>query len=274
MELVNDSTPLTNLNDNSNLLPSMSKADDYAKPSGWLTDSPVLTSASTSGPAHQHTMTGHDLSSMTTTLPYQSPLLSIPIRLPSQTQALAALDAELGSPHTLLDESALSSPDSEAATIALEEHIKNRQPYVTIASARLQAATGMLNSHVFDIPEAAMSAKPQARFSVGDKGGGLDAGRTLRALARGGGLKKNRPPNIGSLSTSGMHEINHETGKGLRAFLLQKGNELGMKQTELKSITFHDFAPDMRTKAFRNELLGHYAANEAGERCHMYEIDL
>lgn len=109
---------------------------------------------------------------------------------------------------------------------------------------------------------------PKADFaSSGTDKGGMKA----KSHARGG----RRESGIGLVPKSpvGMQSVDKKTGKGLREFLLQKGKECGMRKQECKSITFHDFTPDMRTGQHQNVMLGHYAA-EMGERVDVYEVDL
>ena len=76
------------------------------------------------------------------------------------------------------------------------------------------------------------------------------------------------------LSPHNSPSVDPNTGKGLREWLLSKGKEYGMRKRECRSISFHDFTPDMRSNGWSNKLLGHYAANSAGERVDFYEIDL
>lgn len=74
--------------------------------------------------------------------------------------------------------------------------------------------------------------------------------------------------------TVGLHVVDKDTGQGLREFLLQKGKEGGMSKRECKSISIHDFTPDVRTLQHTNVLLAHYDVKDPGERCDVYEVDL
>jgi hypothetical protein len=59
--------------------------------------------------------------------------------------------------------------------------------------------------------------------------------------------------------------------------LLSKGKEFGMRKRECRSISFHDFSPDMRNNSWSNKLLGHFAVGEGRggrERVDYYEVDL
>jgi hypothetical protein len=104
---------------------------------------------------------------------------------------------------------------------------------------------------------------------VVDKGG-----VKAKASARAGGIsQKYSGAGFVPKSPLGMQTVDKETGKGLREFLLQKGKECGMRKRGCKSITFHDFTPDMRTGSHQNVLLGHYGV-EKGERVDVYEVEL
>jgi hypothetical protein len=96
------------------------------------------------------------------------------------------------------------------------------------------------------------------------------AGSAARTLARSP---------FGFLSNSPLSspQVDPSTGKGLREWLLSKGKEFGMRKKECKSISFHDFTPDMRNNNWSNKLLGHFAVGEglgARERVDFYEVDL
>jgi hypothetical protein len=101
------------------------------------------------------------------------------------------------------------------------------------------------------------------------------AGSGARSLARSpfGFLPNNHNP----LSPLSSPQVDPSTGKGLREWLLSKGKEFGMRKKECRSISFHDFTPDMRNNNWSNKLLGHFAVGEGlrgGERVDFYEVDL
>lgn len=103
------------------------------------------------------------------------------------------------------------------------------------------------------------------------------AGKVKLAAARAGGNSRKDSGFAGGSTSKvplGMHVVDQETGKGLREFLLQKGTEMGQQKTDLKSISFHDITPDMRTGEFQNQMLGHYDVDGIGERCVYYEVEL
>ena len=59
--------------------------------------------------------------------------------------------------------------------------------------------------------------------------------------------------------------------------MLSKGKEFGMRKKECRSISFHDFTPDMRNNSWSNKLLGHFTVGEGKEgreRVDYYEVDL
>lgn len=50
-----------------------------------------------------------------------------------------------------------------------------------------------------------------------------------------------------------------------------------MRKKECRSISFHDFTPDMRNNSWSNKLLGHFTVGEGREgreRVDYYEVDL
>jgi hypothetical protein len=212
----------------------------------------------------------------------------LPLRLPPHLPKLAELDKVYDrSPHPLLSSQGngcggynetQDESRSKDALKTLERHIKDRTPYVELASSRLQAAVSVRNESPFDLPELpkrnlspsmqALYNMPKERFaSAGTDKGGMKA----KSIARGG----KRDNGIGFVPKSpiGMQTVDKKTGKGLREFMLQKGKECGMRKQECKSITFHDFTPDMRSGQHSNVLLGHYGV-EKGERVDVYEVDL
>jgi hypothetical protein len=110
---------------------------------------------------------------------------------------------------------------------------------------------------------------------------GLDAGSAARAAARN--IQERRRDSGFAFGFSNPHsplnspKVDTETGKGLREWLLSKGKEFGMRKRECRSISFHDFTPDMRNNLWSNKLLGHYSVGEGREgreRVGCYEVDL
>lgn len=108
----------------------------------------------------------------------------------------------------------------EDAYRKLKEHIRDRMPYVQLASNRLQAITGTRNDLPFELP----SLKYRAPILTGDSlhKMGMDSGLT--------GLQ-NPPLNF---------EVDSVTGRGLREYLTHKIGEVGCYRRTCKSISFHD----------------------------------
>jgi hypothetical protein len=102
-----------------------------------------------------------------------------------------------------------------------------------------------------------------------------DAGAGARTLVRNGFSPSpyNFNP-LSPLSSLNAPNVDPQTGKGLREWLLSKGKEFGMRKRECRSISFHDFTPDMRNNSWSNKLLGHFVGEGARERVDFYELDL
>jgi hypothetical protein len=247
---------------------------------------------------HMSSLRGRHLASPPTIFPPRAaPPHNLPIRVAPNTEALAHLDAlyhdkvcQGHKPVGVLDQTnGRDEPPretrSEEALIALEKHMKDRLPYVQLASRRLQAVVGERNEMRFELPSASLRS---GSIPMNPGFGGnvnLDAGgRASRAVARGSPGYAGASPSVTRKddamglsvprSPTGMFPaVDKKTGKGLREFLLQKGKEFGMRKRECKSISLHDFTPKGPTESFSNVLLGHYGADR-GERVDVYEVDL
>ncbi|CCD53611.1 hypothetical protein BofuT4_P136560.1 [Botrytis cinerea T4] len=70
--------------------------------------------------------------------------------------------------------------------------------------------------------------------------------------------------------------VNPHTGEGLREYLLQRASMTGSSKKECRSISFHDFTPDLRTGEFRNELLVHFGVDGlvSSEKIEVVELGL
>jgi hypothetical protein len=102
-----------------------------------------------------------------------------------------------------------------------------------------------------------------------------DAGTAARTLARNGfSFSPYNLNPLSPLSPLNTPSVDLVTGKGLREWLLSKGKEFGMRKKECRSISFHDFTPDMRNNNWSNKLLGHFVSDGARERVDYYEVDL
>lgn len=198
------------------------------------------------------------------------PPANLPVRVPP------LLDEAFASQNLILDPSTDENRNTKAWD-ALMQHKKDRFPHVMNASDRLQAAMGLKNEHPFDLPQtpasvlanrAALPPALRALYDVPDVGLGINLNsEPVRGVKRN--LNATEPKTSMGLGDT----VDKETGRGLREFLLLRGKEVGMRKVACKSLTFHDFTPDLRTNAHRNVILGHYAA-EAGCRADFYEVEL
>ncbi|KAI9648267.1 hypothetical protein NHQ30_002899 [Ciborinia camelliae] len=70
--------------------------------------------------------------------------------------------------------------------------------------------------------------------------------------------------------------VDRHTGQGLREYLLTRALITGSKKRECRSISFHDFTPDLRTGEFRNELLVHFGVDgiSRNDRIECVELSL
>jgi hypothetical protein len=223
-----------------------------------------------------------------------------PLRIQPQIQALHSLDRNLstsrvlgdgrksetqdesrcrdiGNPYNRRYNSARDEMRSEAAFKQLEAHIRERGPYVRIASSRLQAAMRMRNTLPYHLPQPSVPRHTPALKTMSHTSAGMDilsdSGATTMLKVGGRGVPRSAAKFASIKKPTKMYTVDQETGKGLREFLLAKGQELGHEERECKSISIHDFTPDIRTLAYQNVLLGHYDT-EMGERVAAYEVDL
>jgi hypothetical protein len=181
-----------------------------------------------------------------------------------------------GNPDDSELESARGRVRTREAMKLLEEHIKRRGPYVQLASSRLQAAMRMCNDLLFELPQVhnapktTPGPKDMRRASEGMVIASDDGAKTKfkargRSSVRGGGKVTKKPLK--------MCNVNPETGNGLRGFLLTKGFQTGHKEISCKSISIHDFTPDMKTGVHQNTLLGHYDTGTFAS-VSSYQVDL
>ncbi|KAH8596883.1 hypothetical protein B0O99DRAFT_739984 [Bisporella sp. PMI_857] len=206
------------------------------------------------------------------------PPIDLPLRPTPQIPALEKLDAVHNNPSSqIILNDGNDLEQQQQAYKKFQQHIKGRVPYAQLASSRLQAAIGLNNTNTFDLPEMPKSTYEPYGLRVpllapAPKNGLVwlrkkDSGVNLGRDGGPGGLKAALP--------LGMDNgIDKETGNGLREFLLAKGKEYGMRKLECRSISFHDFTPDLHTMVYRNVLLGHYAVTGVSDRADVYEVDL
>jgi hypothetical protein len=161
-----------------------------------------------------------------------------------------------------------ASPASrEEARMNLEAHMRDRWPQVTSASEMLQKMTDVRCEQAFEIPNlpASSSSPLEGKTPLG-------ANPSLRHLRSGGEFKLRAPlTEVGG----GLSSQCSSPELGLREQMLLHGKQPygNQKITELRSLSLHDWTPNVRTGAFQNELVVHY---EAGDGCRlaMYEVNL
>ena len=182
---------------------------------------------------------------------------------------------DIRNPHDRGYDSAQDETRNKAALKQLEAHIKERGPYVHLASSRLQAAMRMRNTLPFNLPQPSISKPIPALNAMRLASAGMytssDSGAKTMLEARDRSGSRASAKSV--KKSMKMYTVDQETGKGLREFLLAKGKELGHKKRVCKSISIHDFTPDIRTLAYQNVLLAHYDA-EIKEGVTTYEVDL
>jgi hypothetical protein len=218
---------------------------------------------------------------------------SIPVRLKiPQTVGLATLDAQseadeycvVGDKEKEANLEDLQSRRNnfKKATKILRKHIEERAPYAQFASERMQAVVRVRNNDKFELPDEGDLARCPFRPAVRspDLASEMEIdSASPQVKSKKGKIVKDRGKPRGRNETTprvvqGMHVVDRKTGRGLRNFLLAKGKECGMRKRECKSISFHDFTPNMRTNAHQNVLLGHFGSQSASERVDVYEVDL
>jgi hypothetical protein len=181
----------------------------------------------------------------------------------------------------------------ETSRDALEEYQKGYMLQVEDASKRLQKILGMRNEEAFKPPMPVLSGQgaltignavnfnPALRhlrgsnadlgIKIGQVGSGLGPGRTNCEAA------EEYQRGIGQGILQGHQRRVVEKPLALRESLLMHGRQLygNQARTELRSLTFHDLTPDMRTGDFKNEMLAHFEADPAGRtRLVSYEVDV
>ncbi|TEY52439.1 hypothetical protein BOTCAL_0258g00090 [Botryotinia calthae] len=84
------------------------------------------------------------------------------------------------------------------------------------------------------------------------------------------------PPTTATTPPFFPPSVNPHTGEGLREYLLQRASMTGSAKRECRSISFHDFTPDVRTGEFRNELLVHFGVDglASSEKIEVVELGL
>jgi hypothetical protein len=158
----------------------------------------------------------------------------------------------------------------QEAFLQLQEHIRQRSPYVKLASDRLQAAMRMRNPLPFTLRHVPIAGggSSSGDMTGGESSNAMDVQYTVQQpLNNGTSAGGMKPPPMMSMA------VDPKTGAGLHNFLLEHGYAGGHSMRVCRSITFHDFTPDIKTGAHRNVLLRHYEADMLAE-IHSYEVEL
>lgn len=242
--------------------------------------------------------------------PYSEPPTSFPLppqdlilpppRLAPQTPTLESLDHTYQQKeHLILDTQKYGSGEDEArsrlAWEALEGYKRDRMPFVKLAGERLQAFLGVRNELVFELPNTSIGVH-QRRASLSPQIQRLYDGPPSTSIfpgTRKHGKQRIMNPKDLSISTNtsrrdsgiglgsvhgpkspiGFENVDRDTGRGLREFLLQQGRLGGMRKRECRGISFHDFTGDMKGGRVGNLLLGNFESGR-GRRLDVYTVDL
>jgi hypothetical protein len=176
--------------------------------------------------------------------------------------------------------------------------MKASLPQVEDASKRLQQILGMRNEEAFKPPTPPVRSR-QGTVTVGSVVDFNPALKHLRGENAGLGIQighghagSGPGPGHGRTNWEVAEENQRGGGEGsflgqqrrvaekpltLRESLLMHGRQPygNQARTELRSLTFHDLTPDMRTGGFKNEMLAHFEADREGRtRLVSYEVDV
>jgi hypothetical protein len=219
---------------------------------------------------------------------------NVPVRLEPHEPLLDKLEADFRAkgPHPRLGETSHNLKAHEDAFVILEKHVRDRMPFILAASKRLQAVVGIQNDLPFTLGlENRVSNQPS--FNIGYD---IRNETTGHSAMRSQTVRKHRhlhPDNpcvqatislntrlgIRSLDIdqSMLRYVDTSTGAGLRDYIIMRRMITGSRKRDCRSISFHDFTPDMREGTSKNKLLAHLGV-EAGfagaERIECEEIDL
>lgn len=180
-----------------------------------------------------------------------------------------------------------------------KKHLYSRIPYAQLASERLQAAVSLRNDFEFGLPKN-VNGTPETPSSRAVSGPVMTP--TLRRVLdsevpMSGTSRKRaktatpRQANLsGSFGTPGIDkesfedgstrnpeleglDVDKETGRGLRDYMLNMGKKHGMRKIACDSFSFFDFTPTMRNGMPMTRLLKHLLKGD-GYRTDAYEIDM
>ncbi|KAK0103715.1 hypothetical protein ONS95_005722 [Cadophora gregata] len=275
---------------------------------------PTTTSTSTSTtypPPQSHPSSSPSSSPLPSlTSPFPLPLPAPPnlqIRLLPHLPTLQTLDAALtqksdleGGLPPLLDENRMVGKgrievedgeeelSAREARAVLDEGVRNRMGFVGLASGRLQAVVGERNCLDFELPDVPLNHSPflhRLTNNTSNQNSNLSPAIPSQNQSKtiGGGFDRRKDSGVSlpfrsplsPISPWGFGQVDEKTGKGLREWLLSRGKETGtQRKRECRTISFHDFTPDMRTGEHANDLVAHYNGGGLHERADVYEVDL
>ncbi|KAA8574826.1 hypothetical protein EYC84_004071 [Monilinia fructicola] len=226
--------------------------------------------------------------------PTNLPSPSVPIRLEPHSAILNHLVARYNAegPHPQIAHVSHAIVDQVSASEKLGKHLSDRMPFMRAASQRLQAVIGMRNDLPFDLLMG--TGQHDAENLVLGPDGGLPPPDTYKIFTTPStpdhhppATNKNAPPQEGEarearevypVQTNPFFppSVNPNTGQGLREYLLTRALITGSKKRECRSISFHDFTPNLRSGEFRNELLEHFGVDGISkiDRIEVLELSL
>ncbi|KAM3080008.1 hypothetical protein ACMFMF_003422 [Clarireedia jacksonii] len=222
------------------------------------------------------------------------PSPKVPIRLEPHEPLLDNLEADFraNGPHPMLGDISHNRKVHENAFAVLEKHVRDRMPFILAASRRLQAIVGIRNDLPFTLGlEDRISNEPSINVEYDTRNvAAIQSTTGTRKSREHRQLPLNNPCVQATISLTrglGINSLDHNcsmlpyvdpsTGAGLRDYITMREMITGSRKRDCRSISFHDFTPDMREGTPKNQLLAHFGV-EAGfagaERIECKEIDL
>jgi hypothetical protein len=181
---------------------------------------------------------------------------------------------------------------------ARQRHWNETMPRVLEASKRLQQIMGLRNEDEFK-PPTPLVRPGRGMVAVGNvvdfnpalrhlRGSTANLGLQIREASQGpvrmscemveAAMESEKLRRGGNGNVQGQQPQQRKLPKpGLREALLWHGMQPygNQARTELRSVSFHDLTPDMRTGGFRNELLAHFETDvDFRTRLVCYEVDV
>ncbi|PQE33925.1 hypothetical protein CJF32_00002789 [Rutstroemia sp. NJR-2017a WRK4] len=218
----------------------------------------------------------------------------VPVRLELYEPLLDKLEAgfRVNGPHPILGDVSQNQKAQEDAFAVLEKHVRDRTPFILAACKRLQAVVGIQNDLPFTVGlENRVSNQPafNVGYDIRNETTGQSAKRSkivrnhrhlpadnacvqaTRSLTTGLGISSL------DIDQSMLRYVDPSTGAGLREYIIMRRMIMGSRKRDCRSISFHDFTPDMREGTSKNQLLAHLGVERGfagAERIECEEIDL